>query len=240
MDQSSQSATQWAPIDDASIQIARMTENGDLTDMEPFWVPMESIEESEEMETSDEVVEDVTREEEGVETMKESIETFEVEQAEGEVYGEKEKEKTNVNALEDQPKEGDDMEKEKMETTEKVKETETLLSVEAAANAGGAEGVGSVGEVEEAGRGGLVQRGALLEEEGGGNQQHSDSDESISLLADEPIPQPFVIPPQLEEDSGYESGEHDEEDGWKTHDIDEDGVCVKCGISMPQNQLCNS
>lgn len=195
MDQSSQSPTQWAPIDDALIQIVRLTE--DLANMEEFWVPMETIEESEEMETSEEVVEDVTQEEEEVETIKENIETLEVEQAHTEGVGEKGKESVEYT--------------------------------------GGAAGIDCVGVVDEGDRGEWMQRG--LREEGGGSQH--ESDESINLLAEDPIPLPFAIPPHLEEeDLGYESETDAEGEGWKTHDINDDGICHNCGLHWPQNQLC--
>ena len=77
------------------------------------------------------------------------------------------------------------------------------------------------------------------------HQWDSYSQESINLLDDAHF-QLYPIEEEAEYDSDYDSGmDENEDDGFKTHTFDEtsdndEWICIQCGISMPQNQLCNA
>ena len=61
--------------------------------------------------------------------------------------------------------------------------------------------------------------------------------ESVSLLAS---PEHFDVFYVVNEDDSAYSTESDDDDSLSdiSHDINSDGICTKCGLEWPQNQMC--
>ena len=63
-------------------------------------------------------------------------------------------------------------------------------------------------------------------------------DESINLLLEDQEDDDY-IGVESNVDSDYSSGSDDEEEGFRTHHINiNTGVCFRCNVEWPQNQLC--